>query len=247
MINRIINTYLSSLKERGINFDDYFVDSEYSRVSDLLKMVNLPNRVMLDSRIDVQNMSKNLKSLYNSFEDCCYSFDNTFVSVKDFELTGYIASMLVEKLYTRCLVEDVTIPLILYVDTEALVEDMGVTISMDRGTDLTLADYIYKFQNPLDVINNYIYTARYVIWDRFSLNFSEYFNKSIYAILKSRYNNCLGNLFFSDMEYKLFMENLKGKSTSILNILNINAGIFNLNTEQKQGKIKLIKGDNQNA
>ena len=236
MINRIVNSYLEKLNIDGKHVDDTYIKTEFDRVSSVLDLVNLPDRVLGDLHIDTNKLPKNVKGLYDNFEDLCYSLDSTLISVERYNICPFIVSMLVEKLYKRCLAEDVTIPIILYIDTEQLVSDLGNIIA--KGKDENGRSP--KIKNSLDIIYDYIYSARYVFWDRFRLDFSTYYNTYIYEILKSRYNDCLGNMYFTNKQYANFMT---GIDVNVLDILNINAGVYNLLIEQQQDKIKLIGGN----
>ena len=237
MINRIVNSYLDKLNIDGKHVDDTYIKTEFDRVSSVLNLVNLPDRVLGNLYIDVSKLPRNTKSLYDNFEDLCYSPDSTLISVEKYNICPFIVSMLVEKLYKRCLAEDVTIPIILYIDTEQLVSDLGNIIAKGKDENGRAP----KIKNSLDIIYDYIYSARYVFWDRFRLDFSTYYNNYIYEILKSRYNDCLGNMYFTDKQYKNFIESV---SPNTSDILNTNAGIYNLLLEQQQNKIKLIGGIN---
>ena len=235
MINRIINPYIDKLKVEGKPVSDTYVETEFDRVSKLLKLVNLPNRVSGDLHIDTSKLPKNMKGLYDNFEDLCYSPDSTLVSVEKYNICPFIVSMLVEKLYKRCLMEDVSAPIVLYIDTEQLVSDLGNIIAREKDENGRAP----KIKNSLDIIYDYIYSARYIFWDRFRLDFSNYYNNYICEILKSRYNDCLGNMYFTNKQYNNFFN---GIDVNIADILNTNAGIYNLLIEQQQDKIKLIGG-----
>lgn len=239
MINRIVSSYLDNLKSKGIAYDSNFARTELDRIDSILNLVNLPDRVIGGLYIDNNNLPKNTKHLYDTFEDCCYSIDSALVCVEKYNICPYIISMLVEKLYKRCLIEDVTIPNILYIDTPQLVSDLGNIISKNNNEDGRYP----RIKNPLDVIYGYIYSARYVFWDRFRLDFSQYYNNYIYEILKSRYNDCLGNMYFTDKQYNVFVQSF---DIDTIDILNIKTGIYNLLLEQQQNKINLI-GGNGNA
>lgn len=225
--------YLNDLKAKGISFDDKFVESEYERIASIMSLVNLPDRVITGPYIDIAHLPKNTRNLYNEFEDCCFSIDSAIVCLEKYEICPYIVSMLVEKLYKRCLIEDVSIPLILYIDTPHFVSELGNIIAKDKSVDGRSSQMEYS----LDTIYEYIYSARYVFWNRFSLDFGPYYNGYISDILKSRYNKCLGNMYFTDKQYNNFIEGIDVDTNSILNI---KAGIHNLLAEQK--KIKLIGG-----
>ena len=104
MINRIINSYLDNLKSKGISYDSNFARTELDRIDSILNLVNLPDRVIGGLYIDNNNLPKNTKHLYDTFEDCCYSIDSALVCVEKYNICPYIISMLVEKLYKRCFI-----------------------------------------------------------------------------------------------------------------------------------------------
>lgn len=231
MINRILNKYLKSLQEKGIVYDTNFIETEQDRISELLKNVNLPLRVIQNEYIDYNKSDcSSLKSLYNTFEDCCYSKDSTLVCVERYNICAFIVASLVEKLYTRCLVENVTIPSILYIDTEEFVNDLGHIISKNKNED-NIAPII---KTPLEIINKYIYDATFVFWDRFRLDFSSYYNNYIYEILKSRYNDCKANLYFTDKSFEMFLQDFDKNTLDIINIKN---AIYDVSKEMKNIKI----------
>ena len=57
MINRIVDCYLSSLKSKGITFDEDFVNSEVDRVTRLLNNTNISNKVYIDDYININKLS----------------------------------------------------------------------------------------------------------------------------------------------------------------------------------------------
>lgn len=233
LINRITDSYINNLKAKGIPFDGTFIDTEYDRLEKILNIVNLPHRVQGDTHINTLNMPKNLKCLYNDFEDLCYSNDSALLCVNAYSISSHIVSALVEKLFTRCLVEDVTIPTLLYIDTEEFVADLSSLIAKSKNEGVSP-----RIRNSLETIYEYIYTARYVFWDRFRLDFPEYFKNYIYEIIKGRYNDCLGNMFITNKPYKIFMESL---DFNTVDVLNVSAGIYDLSLEQRERKIILVK------
>lgn len=234
MIDRIINTYVENLRSKGITCEPSFVGSEVGRVSSILELANLPQRVTANKHISTLSMPRGLTMLYDKFEDCCYSQDSALVCLNSYKTCPYVVSLLIEKLYKRCLIEDVTIPTVLYIDTEELVSDLGKLLAKSKNNNDTAPTISYT----LDIIYNYIYTAKYVFWDRFSLDFSMYYSNYIYEILKRRYNNCLGNMYFTTKPYKNFCESF---DINTLDILNIQTGIFQLAEEERQSKIILVE------
>lgn len=236
MINRIFNFYLDSLKTKGIKFDELFEDSEFNRISDLLEKTNLPTKAMVVDYINVSNLPLHIKNLYDNFEDCCYSYDSTFITVNDYSISKSIITMLIEKLYKRCLTEDITIPHLLYIDTESLVSDLGKLMTIERNDNLE--DMVYSLQNDRRIIYKDIYTADYVFWDKFDYNYSQYFNNYIYEIIKNRYNNCLSNMFFCDKEYDNFIKDANNKN--LPEVLSVK---WRIKIKDEANKLQMIGGE----
>lgn len=236
MINRILDFYLDNLKAKGVKYDGLFADSEYNRIADLVYKTNIPKKAIVSNYINVTTLPAHTKNLYNGFEDFCYSYDSVFVTVNDYSIAKSIITMLIEKLYKRCLVEDVTIPHLLYVDTESLISDLGKLMTIDKND--ALEEMLFSLQNDKQVIYKDIYTARYVFWDKFDFNYSQYFNNYIYEIIKNRYNNCLPNMFFSDKQFDNFIKNINNK-----NLEEVMSIKWRLSLLSEQSKLQMIGGD----
>lgn len=235
MINRILDFYLDNLRTHNINFDELFEDSEFKRISELIIKTNLPSTTLVREYIDVNTLPLHTKKLYDNFEDFCYSYDSTFVTVRDYSISKNIIKMLIEKLYKRCLVEDVTIPHLLYIDTESLVSDLGKLMTIDKNDNLD--EMIYSLQNDRHIIYKDVYTADYVFWDKFDYNYSPYFNNYIYEIIKNRYNNCLSNMFFCDKTLDLFLKDVNNKNLN--EVLSIK---WNISIKDETNKLQMVGG-----
>ena len=193
MINRIVEPFLESLRKNNVTFDDNFINSEYETITDLLNYVNIPKRAMYGAYIDTSKMPLNLKELYDNIEAYCESIHSVYVVVSDYKIVQKVVCMLVEKLYRNCLITDTTLPRVLYIDTESFVSDLATILS--HNTNAT--GISRKLSNPIDTVCDYIYSAKLIFWDRFRLDFSEYFYNYLYEILKWRYNEGLGNIYFT--------------------------------------------------
>ena len=235
MINRILDFYLDDLKSKGIKYDDLFENSEYTRISDMIHSTNLPQISIISDYIDIDKLPTHLKNLYNGFEDFCYSYSNVFVTVNDYNITKPIVKMLIEKLYKRCLVEDVSIPHLLYIDTESLVSDLGKLITIEKNNNLD--EMVQSIQNDKHIIFGDIYTAKYVFWDKFDFKYNSYFNNYIYEIIKSRYNNCLPNMFFSDKQFGNLIKEVNNKNLG--EVINVK---WTISLISEQDKIQMNGG-----
>jgi len=236
VINRIVDFYLVDLQQKGIKFDDLFEDSEFNRIADLIYKTNLPKISMIGKYIDTTRLPQHTKKLYDNFEDRCYSYDSTFITVNDYSLSKCITAMLIEKLYKRCLIEDVTIPHLLYIDTESLVSDLSKLMTIDKND--ALEEMIFSLQNDKQIIYKDLYTADCVFWDKFDFNYSQYFSNYIYEIIKNRYNNCLPNIFFSDKQMGNFFSDVNNRNLNEV----MNIGV-NLSLKDEADKIQMIGGN----
>ena len=237
MINRILDFYLADLQAKGIKYDDIFVDNEYNRIANLIYGTNLPQVSITSNYININKLPSSTKNLYNNFEDYCYSYKNVFITVSDYSIVKPVVKMLIEKLYKRCLVEDVTIPSLLYVDVECLVSDLGKLIDVSNGK-IDFESIAQSLQYSKDIIYRKIYTAKYVFWDKFDFAYGTYFNNYMYDIIKNRYNNCLSNMFFSDVQMENLIMNTKIKN--LKEVLNVG---WNMLMTTEHNKIQMIGGN----
>ena len=86
MIDGIINAYLSDLTRKGVKFEPSFVGTEVGRLTSLLNIVNLPQRVTKSQHIDTLHLSPKVKLLYDKFEECCYSADSTLITTSSYKI-----------------------------------------------------------------------------------------------------------------------------------------------------------------
>lgn len=236
MIERILYAYLESLKLKNINFDDAFIESEYRYVEDLLNYTNLSNRTLVGPYIDTLHLPQHLNNLYNDFSsEICYGSHSHLVTVCNYDIVQPIVGMLVESLFKKCLLEDTTLPRVLYIDTESLVSDLITVIAQSKDEH----GRTRRLRNSLNIIDEYIYSAQVVFWDRFKVDYyQEYFYNYIYEILKSRYDDCLSNIYFVNKDNETFFKGMDISLHSVLDVMNY----YDISTEQYTNQI-LLQGE----
>ena len=187
MFDRLVEATLESVK----SYPPEYRQSIMSEVDMYIDNTNLPIRFQ-KQYLDVKSLPKHLKQLYNKFEDIIESEDGAYVQVSNFKNTGYMIAMLIEKILQQCLINDIHVPTMLYIDTNLLIENYSNVMDSNKGTGVA-----YKTLIPEYIVSNYIYSADFVFWDKFDLSNLAYANRKLYEILSIRYNRCLNNLFFA--------------------------------------------------
>lgn len=215
MINRIIN----NLKGLMSATSPEFMTSLNNRLSDFIDYSQLPLIYQLEY-LDIDNLSANLQLLYDNTENIFTSDKSTLILADSYRETGFIASMLMEKYIQYCIVNDLPIPAILYIDTNLLIEDYKKLMDSDSNVDIV---------HNLNVIQGEIERAYYVIWDKFSMANSEYAKSKLYDILSIRYRRCLNNMFLVN-ENLDYIQNQLG--IEMLNVMNLNSKIVNVSKEK---------------
>lgn len=214
MIDRIIN----NLKTIMTSSSESFMNSLYNRISDFVSYSQLPQIYQVEY-LDINNLSANLQLLYDNTENILENDKSLLVLAESYKETGFIASMLIEKYIQYCIINDLPIPSILYIDTNLLIEDYKKLMD---GDDIELV-------HSIDVLQGEIEKAQYVIWDKFSMVNSEYAKSKLYDILSIRYRRCLSNMFMLN-ENLDYIQNQLG--IEMLNVMNLNASIVRTNNEK---------------
>ena len=213
MIDRIIN----NLKGLMTSTSDEFMNSLYNRLTDFIEYSQLPLIYQVEY-LDINNLSTNLRLLYDNTENIFTSENSTLVLAESYKETGFIASMLIERYIQYCVVNDLPIPAILYIDTNLLIEDYKKLMD---GDDIELV-------HSIDVLQGEIEKANYVIWDKFSMATSEYARSKLYDILSIRYRRCLNNMFLLNENIEYIQSHL---GIEMLNVMNLNTKIINCSRE----------------
>jgi len=228
MYDRLVDSVLASVG----TYPPEYKQSVMSEVSMHIDSINLPIRFQ-KKYMDDKSLPKHLKQLYNNFEDIIISDDSAYVKVADFGNTGYMIALLVEKILKQCLINDIHVPTMLYIDTNLLLENYGNVMDSNKGTGVA-----YRALIPEYIISSYIYNVDFVFWDKFDLSSLAYANRKLYEILSIRYNRCLNNMFFATSSPDVFVQKY---SQELYNVMGL-SGMYQV-CEDDVDSIK-YKGDN---
>ena len=191
MLDRLVESNLKAVDK----YDDSYVRAIETRIGEYITDTCLParfqkNRILPEKLVKnspLYNLRKNIYTLITSDHSSC-------VFVKDFRVSPYISAMCIERCLELCVNEELHIPRILYIDTNALMEDYATMVSNSK------LDVPFQYRLPERVLKSDIYMADCIIWDKFNLSSVQYWLRRMYDILSIRYNRCLNNIFIYGIE-----------------------------------------------
>lgn len=240
MLDRILEKIHRNVKK----VSPEYMQSVENRLKMFLNYTQLPPCFMRDY-IDSDNAPPKLKKLCHDALDFIENNSSVLVNLATFRDGGFISAFCIEYYALLCILDDVHIPSILYIDTKMLIEDYKKL--MDRNPDgLSPAT-----THSLDVLYKEIEEAEFVFWDKFSMMSSSYATSKLYDIINVRYRECLGNMFFITGGYDYFKTST---DIELQNVMNYRcSGVYDLATPllDNKGKpldsgnttIKYVRGD----
>lgn len=184
MLDRI-EEYTSNIESSEYKqsiIDSYNKYISYSELPQIFSVASLENNVI----------PTKFKKVMNNIYDAVNNHISFTVKVRDFIVSSRFSSLLLDSYFINSYKQDTTLKTIIYVDTNLLLDDYkkAMNISQDIGDKSQLS-------HSMDLLENKIYTAEYVIWNRFSMITSNYDEAKLYNILLERYRKGLGNLYFT--------------------------------------------------
>ena len=127
------------------------------------------------------------KNIKTAVEDG-YNFLIMFSNYKNLE---YIAYLMMEALFKQCILdEDLPNRQIIYADIRLLMQDYKNLIDLEDEENITKPSYSKR------TLNNNIYSAPMVIWNKLSSIKSAYDKEKLEYIVSRRVNDGLGNIYF---------------------------------------------------
>ena len=127
----------------------------------------------------------------------------------DYVNLDYLAYLMLQSYFKQCVIQDIRVEDIIYVDTKLLVEDYKRLIDYKEEKDSL------KPIHDLKILYSGIENAPLVIWDKFTLLDSYYDRDKIYDIINIRQRRGLGNFYFSMGGKQNFVEKI-GQNTAAL-------------------------------
>lgn len=231
MIDRMLEKIHRNIKK----VSPEFMLSVENRLKMFLDYTQLPPCYMRDY-IDVDVAPLKLKKLCSDAMDYIENNDSILVNLRSFRDGGFIAAYCIEYYALFCILDDVHIPSILYIDTKMLIEDYKKL--MDRNPDgLSPAT-----THSLEVLYKEIEEAEFVFWDKFSMVSSSYASSKLYDILNMRYRECRGNMFFITGGYDLFKTTTDIELQNVMNY--VGRPVYDLTTPLIGSNGKALDSDN---
>lgn len=183
---------MKNLEELIPNFikgDEDYKTAIHRKYNDFIKLSELPIKYQ-DHNVDNTKLPKRMNILHKNIYDiieynCSYMFD-----FNDYRHTGYLVSSLLDEYFKQSVEHDTRLKQVLYIDTNLLLDDFKKIIDRnENGDNPSLA-------HSIETIYNYIETADFVFWDKFTMVASAYDKQKLYNILLNRHRRSLGNIFF---------------------------------------------------
>lgn len=200
-----------------------YMDAIENRIANFLEYTQLP-RVYQINGLDINYLPYKLKGILPELFDIVEKPLNKLVLLQTYKESGFIVATLLEQYIINCIVKDLHIPSMLYIDTNLLIEDYKkyIDISSGEGNNSILV------HSP-DILFKEILTADFVFWDKFTMVDTNYATAKIYDILSIRYRQCLGNMFFATggIDAIQNMYNIE-----MLNVMNLSNPIINLENDE---------------
>ena len=183
---------------------------------------------------------------YSQLPEACYGFDNTsiipdklkklFTNIhiavqdkysfiflfRDYINTEYLAYLMTQVYFRSCILKDIRVEEILYIDTKLLVEDYKKLMNANNNEPSPLPVH------SLETLYSTIEKAPIVIWDKMMLIDSNYDRDKLYDIINVRNRKGLGNFYFAMESMAKFSEVLGPNLALMVN--EYQAAAFNCST-----------------
>jgi len=229
MFDRILDNVLKSVGTYPAEYEN----SVISEIDMYIDSSNLP--IMYQKlRLDETKLPKNLKTFFKNVPKYLQEDESVIIFVNEFKTSGYISAMFYENILNDCLIADKHVPTVLYIDTNLLIEYFGYMMDASKGLNVGEQQLFLP-----DIVNNRIYTADVVIWDKFDYSKVAYANRKLYEILTIRYNRCLKNVFFVRSDTKKLIDKF---GSDMIDVMNLNYFV-DLSGYEKEDFV--YKGDNK--
>lgn len=170
-------------KSRSNEYDESVLNKynqfiQYSELPESCKYVELENDIL----------PRKFQKVVDNIKPAIDTKTSIIVRVQDYIVSSKFSSILLDTYFQKCYLNNDILRTVLYVDTNLLVQDYKKLMDSDKVNSLS---------HSYDLLSEKIFTADYVIWNRFSMVASNYDIAKVYNILLERYRKNLGNLFFT--------------------------------------------------
>jgi len=168
---------------------DDFKAAVFRRYNEYIKYSQIPDRCLgfTDQKIipsKLYNVFKNMTSAVTDRYNLRFEF-------ADYVNLDYLAYLMLQSYFKQCVIQDIRVEDIIYVDTKLLVEDYKRLIDYKEEKDSL------KPIHDLKILYSGMENAPLVIWDKFTLLDSYFDRDKIYDIISIRQRRGLGNFYFT--------------------------------------------------
>lgn len=201
-----------------VNYINQFESVEYKE-----SLYNLYNRFIKYSELPQSSMysvvnsiiPKKYKKVLDNITQAVQNNISFIVKVKDYVTASKFSSLLLDRIFLDSCMQDLCLKSVIYVDTNLLLSDYKKCMDNSSTDDTT------ELSHSFNLLNNKIYTADYVIWNRFLLTTSNYDIGKIYNLLLDRYRKGLANLFFIDGNEQQILDKYSIETYNLMNSTHI--------------------------
>lgn len=181
----ILYDLIPNLKESNEDFRA----AVFRRYREFMNYSQIPERCL--GFTDQSIIPTKLHNVFKNMVTAVQGRYNLKFSFGDYVNLDYLAYFMLQSYFKQCVLQDVRIEDIIYIDTKLLVEDYKRLIDYKEDKDSL------KPVHDLKILYSGIENAPLVIWDKFTLLDSYYDRDKLFDIMSIRQRRGLGNFYFT--------------------------------------------------